>query len=114
MSLGKTELLTRPALAPVEVQLPEFGGSIRIRPWYGDEKDALGRAIDGKKDDALIMAAYVAASACDEAGNLLFNMNGDIESIRTTWPASALRRAWEAVSKANGLGKQGMEAAEKN
>lgn len=114
MSLGKTELLTRPALAPVEVQLPEFGGSIRIRPWYGDEKDALGKIIDGKKDDSLIMAAYVAASACDESGNLLFNMNGDIEAIRSTWPASALKTAWQAVSDANGMGKKGMEGAEKN
>lgn len=114
MALGKTELLKRPTLASVEVPLAEFGDSIRIRPWYGDEKDALGKAIDGNRDDALIMAAYIAASACDADGNLLFNMNGDIESIRTTWPASALRTAWEAISAANGLGKKGAEAAEKN
>lgn len=112
--LGKTELLTRPALAPVEVALPEFGGSIRVRPWYGDERDALGKWLEGKKDDSLIMAAYVAASACDEAGNLLFNMNGDVETIRSTWPASALRTVWSAVSAANGLGKKGVEDAEKN
>lgn len=114
MSLGKNELLTRPKLSPVEVQLPSFGGSVRIRPWYGDEKDALGKTIDGKKDDSLIMAAYVAASACDESGNLLFNMNGDIESIRTNWPASDLKAAWTAISTVNGLGQKGVEAAEKN
>lgn len=114
MLLGKEQLLQSPSLATQDVELPEFGGTLRIREWTGADNDAFGKAVDGIKFDGAMFAAAVAVSAVDDRGNRLFDMNGDLTRIASTWPKSALQRVWNAVQSMNRIGQQGLEDAEKN
>lgn len=113
--LGKEALLSRPPLKTEDVELPEFGGSIRVRQWTGAEWDEWQVYVSKLNRDIRTMrAAGIAASVINDDGSLMFNMNGDIESINSSWPASAIERVWDAVRTINRIGKEELEEAEKN
>lgn len=112
--LGKEQLLQRPSLPTEDVDLPEFGGSVRVRAWTGADFDAFAQAVQGFKFDGAMFAASVATSAVNEQGDRMFDLNGDVQRIASTWPKAALQRTWEVVRRLNNLGKDGLEDAEKN
>lgn len=114
MLLGKAELLQRPPLTTEDLEVPEFGGTVRLRQWTGDDHDAFGRAVHDIKFDGAMYAAALAVSAVDENGNRLFDTNGDIAAIAKAWPKTALERVWSVVQRMNHVGTAGIESAEKN
>lgn len=115
MQLGtKEQLLQRPSLPTVDIELPELGYAVRVRDWTGADHDEFGAAVQGLKFDGAMFAAAIAVSAVDESGNRMFNLNGDIKLIASAWPNAALERVWDVVKVRNKLGKEGLEAAEKN
>lgn len=113
--LTKESLLTKPILETEDVVLPEFGGVVRVRQWLGEDKDDWQIYVSALKGDAhKLRAAAVAASLVGDDGNRVFNMNGDVDSINATWPASAIERVWEVVARLNKIGQKEVEDAEKN
>jgi hypothetical protein len=104
-----------PPMATADVELPEFGGSMRIRQWTGETREELFAVLRKHGDDTRWnRAAAVAVSAVDESGERLFDSNGDVERIQATWPASAIERLWSSIATLNYVGEKGVKAAEKN
>lgn len=113
--LGKDALLQRPSLPTEDVELPSFGGSVRVRAWLGTDKDDFEQFNRNAANDLhLFRASAVAASCVDADGVRLFNMNGDVQKISETWPAVDIDKVWDATSRLNKIGQQGLEDAEKN
>jgi hypothetical protein len=114
MLLGKEQLLQRPSLPTEDVELPSFGGSVRVRAWTGADYDAFGTAVQLLKFDGAMYAAALAASAVNENGDRMFDMNGDIQRLAASIPKQDLETVWLAIRRINNLGNEGIEAAEKN
>ena|SRR5688572_8925170 len=114
MILGKEQLLQRPSMTTEDVPLPSFGGSVRLRAWTGADYDAFATAIQAFKFDGAMYAAALAASAVNESGDKLFDLNGDIQRLAASVPKPDLEAVYAAVQRLNGLGQQGVEDAIKN
>lgn len=114
MLLGKEQLLQRPSLPTEDVDLPSFGGSVRLRAWTGADHDAFAAAVHAFKFDGAMFAAALATSAVNENGDRLFDLNGDVQRLAAAWPKPDLEIVWDAVRRMNRLGKEGLEDAEKN
>lgn len=114
MLLGKEQLLQRPSLPTEDVELPSFGGSVRLRAWTGADYDAFGQAVQALKFDGAMYAAALAASAVNENGDRIFDMNGDVQRLASSVPKHDLELAWAAIRRINSLGNEGVESAEKN
>ena len=116
-------LLTRDAIlgaqdmAHVDVEVPEWGGVVRIKMMTGTERDAFEATTikrQGKKVSmnlVNIRARLVARTAVDEKGKLLFS-EADVEALAQK-SAAALHRVFEAARQLNGLREEDTaEAAE--
>lgn len=95
MSLGRDQILA--ALAGFqsrEVDVPELGGKVRVRPVSIEAVARLHRA--GAASHQLI-----AEAVCDDTGALLFGA-GDAEAIGRI-PAGVAQRLMEAINEVSGL-----------
>lgn len=109
--LSREDVLNASDCSPVPVDVPEWGGRLFVRPMPGSARDQfeletarLRRAAGGA--DALggmtnIRARLVAASACDEAGKLLFTA-ADVEILGQR-SGVALDRVFDVSRRVNGL-----------
>jgi hypothetical protein len=90
-----------------EVQVPEWGGSVLLRPLSAAEALQFAEATEQDRRAALVRVVIL--SVVDEAGNRLFT-DADAE-----WLAAknfrALLRIQEAVLELNGLGDVAVKAA---
>lgn len=127
-TLTAAEILGTPDLSPVYVEVPEWNGAVFVKHMTGEERDAFDVAqvarIKRKNPDApptqeeLFEAAknatalLVAATACDEDGNLLFDET-DVAALGRK-SAGALKRVAAVATRINGLGPQAVEQAAKN
>lgn len=114
MLLTKEQLKSRPSVTTEDVDLPSFGGKVRVRAMFGDEHDVFQAFIKDRTGDGIVTAAMVAASVIDESGARIFDMNGDIEAIRQAWPQTELQKVFDVAARLNSFGKKGLEDAEKN
>ena len=114
MILSKEQLLQPMALPTEDIDLPQFGGTIRVRAWTGADYDTFGKAVKEFSFDGSMYAAALAASAINESGDRLFDMNGDIQRIASTFLKTTLERTYDVIRRMNKLGKEGLEDAEKN
>lgn len=114
MLLTKDQMTQRPSLPYEDVDVAEFGGSVRLRKWTGADHDAFGAAVAAMKFDGAMYAAAIAASAINENGDRVFDMNGDIQKIAASWTKTSLEKTYSVIRRMNSLGAEGLEAAEKN
>ena len=114
MFLTAEQLKGKPAIPVEEIDVPEFGGKLRVRAWTGAEYDEFSKAIKNFTFDGAMFAAALAASAVGENGERLFDLNGDIERIATSFQKTTLESAFDTIKAMNRLGKEGLEGAEKN
>lgn len=112
--LGKEQFAQPPCLPTEDIDVPEFGGQMRVRAWTGAEYDEFGKAVKDFTFDGAMFSAAIAASAVTESGDKLFDMNGDIERISKTFRKTTLESAYEVIRRMNRLGKDELENAEKN
>ncbi len=89
----------------VPVPVPEWGGTVHIRVLSVAEMELLQNAKHGAAD-------LVARTCCDAQGNRLFT-DEDAKALREKSQV-AITRIMTAFNKANGLGDDEIEAAEKN
>lgn len=117
MPLTKEEILSvRPKLQAIEV--PEWGGSVLIRPLTLDEQARMADRAD-RNDKALVIAKaknvmlpLIMWAIVDEEENPLFDKN-DVDRLVKT-PASALLRLQDEIMRLSGLTKEAREEIEKN
>lgn len=105
--LGRDSILGAQDLKHVDVDVPEWGGTVRVRMMTGSERDAFeaGTVIrQGKKVEANLVnirARLVSLCAIDENGVRLFS-EADVEALAAK-SGAALGRLFEACQKLNGL-----------
>lgn len=118
------EMLTKEGILAVDdikysvVDVPEWGGSIRLKTMSGAERDSFdqlmleNRGPDKKANIQNFRARLVAFCACDSEGKPIFAPN-DISKLGSK-SGIALDRLADAASKLNALSKVDIEELEKN
>ena len=108
--LNRDQILAAPALRSEDVEIPEWGGVVRVREMTAGEKDAYDMLLVDDQQQ-LVMKNYrarlVAATACDEAGVRLFGV-GDVEALGNLG-ASAMDRLFEVAARLNHLTSSDIE-----
>ncbi len=115
--LTRDAILSASDLSFEDVEVPEWGGTVRVKMMTGTERDAFeaGTVVRRGKRAELnlvnVRARLVALTAVDEDGNLLFSQ-ADVEALARK-SAAGLNRVFEAARKLNGLTEEDTaEAAE--
>ena len=114
MALNKQDILTVQDCKVVEVNVPEWGGSVFVKVMSGKQRDAWEEFVvahkdkDGKINTAGLRSMLVATCVCDEFGNALFT-DEDIPDIEKK-NASVLQRIFDEAAKLNGLTGESAEA----
>lgn len=114
-----TDVLTREAILGVDdlqvevVEVPEWGGSVRVRGLTGAERDAFEASIidqRGKKSRVIlrnIRAKLVVLSVVDGENESLFN-EGDVKALGSK-SASALQRVFNVAQRLSGISDEDVE-----
>ena len=117
--MAKVKLLTRDGILQAndlpfeDVDVPEWGGTVRVRTLTGKERDSFEESISqvrGKKTElrlANIRAKLAARSIVDEDGNRLFS-DDDISALGKK-SAAALDRVFAAARRLSGFTDEDME-----
>lgn len=113
--LGRDAILGAVDLGHVDVEVPEWGGVVRVRMMTGSERDSFESATvvrRGKRLEANlenIRARLVTMCAVDEAGNRLFS-EADVAALAAK-SSAALNRVFAAAQQLNGLTEEAATAA---
>lgn len=107
--LAKEDILAANDLAPVPVDVPEWGGLVYVRQMSAGERDEFEaewarRRETGETDVRAFIAAHF---MCDEQGERLFGPE-DIPRLRTK-SAAALERVIDAAQRANAMSEKDIE-----
>lgn len=112
--LGKDAILGADDLSHEDVDVPEWGGTVRIRALSGSERDRWEAAFLGKdgkpsvdKGMANVRARLVIACAVDESDNQLFSHTDEKALGRKN--AAALDRLFDAAQRLSGLSDEDVE-----
>ena len=118
MILSKRQILDALDLKTEDVEVPEWGGTVRVRALTGTQRDAYQFSIvhieSGKPitDMSNVSAKLIAASLIDEQGNLLFS-DAEVQALGQK-SAGALQRVFEVASRLSGLSKEDIKELAKN
>ena len=114
--LSKDEIFGASDVVTEDIEVPEWGGTVRIAVmpgWARDEYEGMlvGRG-DKKGLPANIRARYVSYCIVDQNGDLMFTSK-DVEALGKK-SSLALDRIFDAASVLNRTNEEGMEEAAKN
>lgn len=119
--LSKAAILACEDLPTTDVDVPEWGGTVRVKGMTGAQRDAFedslfvdvpsadGKTIARKQDTKNIRAKLVAASLVDADGAALFTQS-EIDTLAQK-SARALSRVFEAAQRLNGMTPEAKEDA---
>lgn len=114
--LNKTAILGVNDLKHEDVEVPAWGGTVRVRMMTGLERDEFRAAIAAGGEERVpvgkFSAALLAATCIDESGARLFTME-DIEALQEK-SAESLDAPAAVAMRLNGLGANASEDARKN
>lgn len=113
--LSKAAILKATDMTFVDVDVPEWGGVVRVQSMSGTSRDAFESSLtsgSGKADMGNIRAMYVASCICDEKGELLFTSADVIELGKKS--AKALDRVFTEAQKINMASDDDVEELAKN
>ncbi len=113
-------LLTRGAILSADdlkaelVEVPEWGGEVRVRTLTGNERDAyIGDLfINGKVSRVEQTAKFLARCIVDEAGKAIFSED-DVTALGAK-STTALQRVQVVADRLNAIGEAAVEEAVKN
>lgn len=110
--LTKEQILSASDRPYEDVNIPEWGGTVRVRLWGGWERDRWDalKTNGTTPDDA--RAAIAAFSLVDEQGNRMFT-DADVKRLSEK-SGLALDKVLAAVFRLNGIGQDELEDAKKN
>ena len=116
--LSKTAILAAQDLQTEDVEVPEWGGAVRVRSFTGRERDAFessmvrGDGRDRKVDLTNMRARLVGLTVIDETGQRLFtDEEADLLGAKS---GAALDRVFAIAQKLNGLSGADVEELSKN
>lgn len=73
MALNKAAILAANDKKMIDLEVPEWGGSVKIRVMTGTERDRFeGEFVGNNKSVDMVRAKLVAKCLCDDDGNRLF------------------------------------------
>ena len=116
--LSKTAILCANDLQIEDVDVPEWGGSVRVRSFTGRERDAFeasmvrGEGKDRKVDLTNMRARLVGLTVIDEGGQRLFT-DEEVDLLGSK-SGAALDRVFAIAQKLNGLSGADVEELTKN
>jgi hypothetical protein len=111
--LNRDQILDYDDLKTVDVEVPEWGGSVRLRMLTAKERDAFEastvetRGNKMKQNLANIRARLVALCIVDEDGKRVFD-SGDVSRLGEK-SAAALQRLFMKCNELNGLSDEDVE-----
>jgi hypothetical protein len=116
--LSREAILAANDLPTEDVEVPEWGGAVRVRTLTGAQRDAFEAEIvttNGRKVERNtynIRAKLVAASVVGEDGKLLFSRT-DVEALGAK-SAAALDRVFDAASRLSGISDEDVQELAEN
>ncbi|URF02969.1 phage tail assembly chaperone [Cupriavidus campinensis] len=111
--LSKAAILAAADLKTEDVEVPEWGGSVRVAVMSGLARDNwISRQGDGKVPYSVFTARVLVSTVVDEDGQPVFD-EADIETLRGKNQA-AMDRVLAVALRLNGLAATAVEEAEKN
>ncbi len=108
--LNRDSILSANDLKTIDVELPEWGGSLRIRTMTGIDRQEYFKSLqdgNGKGEQKSFMAALLVACAVDEEGKHIFTA-ADIPTLSNK-SSIPLNRAFEAAADLNGLTQKSVD-----
>ena len=114
MALTKEQILAADDMGLLEVQVPEWGGSVFVRVMTVGERDSYENdwMVNKSKGVDNFRSKFLQRVLCDEKGELLFKAN-EIELLAKK-SARITIRVWEAAMKHNALSDDDVEELAKN
>lgn len=115
MLLSKDKILAADDLKYEDVEVPEWGGTVRVRTMTGTERDAFEESMvdkDKKTTFKNVRAKLTSKTVVDENNNPMFS-DADIEKLGKK-SARALDRIFAVAQRLNGIGKEDIEEYTKN
>ena len=115
MLLNRQAILEANDLKTVDVDVPEWGGTVRIRALTGTARDAFGRSLldsNGKPNGAGYNLKLVAVSVINEDGTQAFTLD-DVQALGEKSDV-ALQRVADVADKLNKLTPDAVETAKGN
>ncbi|MEO5331317.1 MAG: hypothetical protein H7839_04785 [Magnetococcus sp. YQC-5] len=112
--LGRQQILDVQDLQTVDVDVPEWGGTVRLRMMSGTEREEMDAFFRTPPEERVAgsRVMLVALCAVDESGGRLFSV-ADLQPLSTK-SGSALDLLSTAAMKMNKLGSYAEGEAEKN
>ena len=116
--LSKTAILAANDLKSEDIEVPEWGGAVRVRSFTGRERDAFeasmvrGEGRDRKVDLTNMRARLVGLTVIDETGQRLFT--DDEVDLLGAKSGAALDRIFAIAQKLNGLSGADVDELSKN
>lgn len=115
MLLTRETILSAQDLKSQDVEVPEWGGTVRVRMMTGAERDALGASLigpDRKPDMSQYRTRLLSLCIVGEDGRLLFGLD-EIAALGGK-SGVALDRVYKVAEALNDGGTAAVEAAEGN
>ena len=109
--LNRDAILNAQDVATKEVDVPEWGGMIRVRSMTVSERNEFARRAASSEEKTSVGAWLVTLLAIDESGNRLFKAE-DIEELEKR-NFKAVDTVVNAILEVNQIGDKEVEAAEK-
>jgi len=112
--LSRAEIIGAQDLKTIEVDVPEWGGTVRLRMLSAAERFAVNEAANqgGEFDPAKFQTTLIEKTAVDESGMPIFE-KGDAAALAAK-SSGAIARVFEAAATLNGLGAKSADVAEGN
>jgi len=114
MSLTKEQILAADDMGLLELEVPEWGGSVHIRVMTAGERDSYENEwmVNKSKGVDDFRAKFLQRVLCDDKGELLFT----VEEIAKLSKKSArvVTKVWNAAMKHNALTDEDVEELAKN
>jgi hypothetical protein len=110
--LSRDSILRAQDVSTKDVEVPEWGGSIRVRTMTVAERNEFARKAASGTDSVNVSAWLVSLVAVDEKGAALFKPE-DVKALEER-NFKAIDRIVDAILQVNGIGQKQVEAAEKN
>jgi len=115
MILNKESIINAKDLQTVEVEVPEWGGSVLVRALSAGDRDEFTQWVtdkEGKINSRDFMTKLVSISLVDEEGNRLFSAEELIELNKKS--SKAIDKLFKVVQTNSGMNDTSMDEAKDN
>lgn len=107
-SLSKSAILAASDKKTIDVEVPEWGGTVKLRVMTGTERDRFeSEFVGGNKSVDMVRAKMVAKCLCDESGERLFTED-EIPELGDR-SAAVLDRLFQQCMKLNRFSREDVD-----